>query len=362
MSVHQRILPAAAVLLALAPGAAHAESYLAARMGMKCMQCHANPTGGGLRNAYGNAYAQTVLPSRRLGGEDPWKGQIGKFLAIGGNLRANYDAVRVSAQPNDSEFEVEEGRVFADVALIPDRLSIYVDELVAPRNADNREAFARFWLGKGTLYVKAGRMYLPFGWRLEDDTAFVRQVSGIGMATSDNGAEIGLELGPWSAQLAVSNGTAGGPEEDTGKQVTVRAEYVRSAWRAGLSASSNDSDAGDRQVLAVHMAVRTGPLVWLGEADYIDDEGLGPSGRKLLAALGEANWLLRTGHNLKLTFEYLDPDDDVDEDQQNRFSLIYELAPIEFLQLRAGARVYDGIPQNALQNREQYFLQLHAFF
>jgi hypothetical protein len=65
---------------------------------------------------------------------------------------------------------------------------------------------------------------------------------------------------------------------------------------------------------------------------------------------------------LKLTVEGFDPDDDVDEDEQARYSLVWEYMPVQLLQLRAGARAYDGIPQNALQNRRFYFLSMHAFF
>ena len=68
------------------------------------------------------------------------------------------------------------------------------------------------------------------------------------------------------------------------------------------------------------------------------------------------------GHNLKLTYEWLEPNDDVDEDEQTRTSLLYEWSPIQFIQLRAGVRIYDGIPQNDNQNRKQAFLQLHGFF
>ena len=93
----------------------------------------------------------------------------------------------------------------------------------------------------------------------------------------------------------------------------------------------------------------------------IDDEGIG-AGTELLATLAEANWLLAQGHNLKVTYEWFEPSDDIDEDEQTRSSLLYEWSPIQFLQLRAGVRLYDGIPQNDTQNRRQAFVQLHGFF
>jgi hypothetical protein len=101
-------------------------------------------------------------------------------------------------------------------------------------------------------------------------------------------------------------------------------------------------------------------VVLLGEVDYIDDESIGEG--KLLATLAEADWKVRQGHNLKLTYEWFEPDDDVDEDEQTRASLLYEWSPIQFIQLRAGFRMYDGIPQNDNQNRKQAFVQLHGFF
>ncbi len=351
-----------ALLLALA-GAAQAEPYLAAQMGLKCVQCHVNPTGGGLRSVFGNAYAQTQLAARRIGGdENLWTGQVMKFLSVGGNARANWNYSEVPNQSGANDFAVEEARAYFDFGVIPNRLSVYVDQRFAPGNSTNLEANVRFWLTENTMYVKAGRMYLPFGYRFEDDNAFVRQLSGINMQAPDEGVEFGIEGGAWSAQLAFSNGTAGAPEVDEGKQGVLRAEFVQSAWRAGASAALNHTEGGDRQAVGVFGAYRAGPVVLLGEVDLIDDDTIGDGGRKLLASLAEANWKIAPGHNLKLTHEWFEPDRDVDEDEQTRTSLVYEWAPIQFVQLRAGVRAYDGIPQNDQQNRTQGFLQLHGFF
>jgi hypothetical protein len=224
------------------------------------------------------------------------------------------------------------------------------------------EAFARYTTQDQRWSVQGGQFYLPYGWRVEDDSAFVRQVTGINMTTPDRGVQVGYETASLSAQLAVSNGTASGPEPDEGKQVSLRAEHVQNVWRAGVGFNLNHTETGDRQMQGLFAGVRTGPIAWLAEADYLMDETLGPTERKQWVGLIEANWMITKGQNLKLTAEVFEPDTDVDEDEQNRFSLLWEYVPFQFVQVRVGARVYDGIPQNDLQNRKIYFAQLHGFF
>jgi hypothetical protein len=349
-------------VLLLPAGRAVAEPYLAVQSGFKCMQCHANPTGGGLRNVFGNTYAQTELAARRLASDkETWTGLLNRHIALGGNLRADATWNRVPNQSDSNQFEIAEARLLLDAAIIPERLSVYVDERLAPGNAENLEANLRLWVQPGRFYLKAGRLYLPFGWRLEDDNAFVRQASGINMQAPDRGLEIGLESGAWSMQLALTNGSGGAQETDDGKQVAARAERVISRWRIGASAAFNDSDAGDRASGALFGGVRLGPTSWLAEIDLISDD-LDAGSRDLLAALVEMNWRIARGQNLKLTHEWFEPDRDIDEDEQTRSSAVYEWWPIEFLQLRVGARLYDGIPQNDLQNRREAFAQLHAYF
>ena len=127
-----------------------------------------------------------------------------------------------------------------------------------------------------------------------------------------------------------------------------------------ILADGTPAEVRSRTGAGLFGAFNLGPVVLLGEVDYFDDESVGDG--KLLASLAEADWKIRQGHNLKLTYEWLEPNDDVDEDEQTRASLLYEWSPIQFIQLRGGVRVYDGIPQNDNQNRKQAFIQLHGFF
>ena len=115
------------------------------------------------------------------------------------------------------------------------------------------------------------------------------------------------------------------------------------------------------RVVGLFAGLRTGPIAWLGEADSVHDDTF-PGGRTLVSGLLEGNWRLLKGHNLKVTVEYFDPDRSVRENQRARYSLVYELTPWPFMQLRAGYRRYRGIPQSNVENQRLSFVELHGHF
>lgn len=348
---------AALALLCATPAAA--EPYLAVQQGAKCSTCHMNPTGGGLRNEYGNIWAQTSLAANRLESEDgPWSGMVNNYIAIGGDARFNLNSADVPNQAETLEFALEEMRAYIDIEPIPDRVGVYIDQRVGPGGSINREAYARLRTADGRWMVKAGQFYLPFGWRLEDDGAFIRTLTGINMNSPDQGIEVGLESARWSTQVAVSNGSGGGPETGREKQISLRTEHIAGPWRVGLSVNHNDTPTGSREMQGVFAGIRTGPVVWLAEVDRIDDDF--GAGRTMTAALFEANWGIRKGHNLKLTAERADLDDGATE--RTRFSAIYEYTPWPFVQLRGGIRAYDGVALIDFENRTIVFAQVHGFF
>lgn len=350
------------LLLGILGQQAGAEPYLAVRKGLKCVMCHTSPSGGGLRTAYGNVYGQAELPGRRLDLGDLWTGELGEYLAVGGDIRGGWNQVNVPGQATFSETGLEEFLAYVAVTPFPRHLTLYVDARLRPGDPVVRERYARLSTSDGRWWLRAGEFFLPYGLRLQDDDAFVRRVTGINFNTPDTGWELGLEMGPWTGQLAVTRGTAGGPEVDSGKQYSLRVSHVTATWRVGASFNFNDTRFGDRQMQNVFAGVRTGRISWLAELDYIIDDGAPIGRRRLWASLVEANVRLKQGHNLKAAFEYFDPDTDVSEDQQMRLSLVWEYFPVQFFQTRFGYRRYDGIPQNPAQNRERLFLELHIPF
>jgi hypothetical protein len=362
MSLRIRILALGLLIAgALDLSPAGAEPYLAVQTGYKCNVCHVNPTGGGLRSDFGAIFAKTLLPADTLGDQlDAWTGKLTERIRVGGDLRADWSSSSAPNTPRTQQFALEQFRAYADLAIIPEKLGIYVDEQIAPNGSQNMEAYVRYGSTNQGLYLKGGQFYLPFGWRLQDQTAFVREASGISMTTPDKGLEIGYELPSWSLQLDLTNGAANA-SAGSGHQVTAQAVYVKPFWRVGLAATAEQSDVGNRRVAGLFAGVRTGPIAWLGEADVIHDDSF-PGGRTLAAGLIEGDWRLRQGHNLKFTAEYLDPDRAVREDQQVRYSCVYEYTPIPFLQFRAGYRRYRGIPQSNTENQHTTFLELHGYF
>jgi len=353
------LLLAIVALLRTAP--AEAEPYLAVMTGYKCNVCHVNPTGAGLRNEFGVTYAKVLLPAETVDNTlDAWTGKVTDRLQVGGDLRTDWSRVTAPNSPSQQSFQLEQFRVYANLTIIPDRLGLYVDEQIAPNGSTNEEAYVRYGNTMDGFYIKGGQFYLPFGWRLQDQTAFVQQVSGINMTTPDKGIELGWEHAAWSAQFDVTNGQANA-NSGSGYQVTTQVVYTKPIWRVGIAGSSTQSNVGDRRVGGLFAGLRTGPIAWLAEGDLVRDESL-PGGRTLAAGLLEGDWRILKGHNLKLTAEYQDPDRSVSNDQQTRYSIVYEYTPLPFLQLRAGYRHYFGIPQNNTQNQQVILMELHGYF
>lgn len=310
-----------------------------------------------MRTAFGNVFSQQQLPAVPLPPDAaPWNGSVAERFAFGANARAAARQTELDDRDDHLDFGIDRVTLYLGADLGPTYL--YVDQQAAPGGALNREAWALFRRGK--WYAKAGRMFLPYGWRLQDDTALVREATGISLNQGDDGLEVGFERTGFSWQLAVTNGNGGGPEVDDGKQFTTRAALVRSLWQGGISGLRNDTDFGQTTAAGLFVGVRTGPVSWLAESDYVRDDPRNGHVQEEVAGLLEADVLVRRGQNLKFTLEGRFFDDD----RHNRYrtSVVYEYFPWAFTQFRVGVRDRESDAGEAALSGKEAFAQLHVFF
>jgi hypothetical protein len=355
----------AAVGWMLSASQANSEPYLAVQNGFKCGQCHVNPTGGGKRNLFGMTFARTQLAARNVlrdEGDVGWNSSVTDWFGVGGDYRGGFKNVDLPNGPNASQTTTTKGTVYAEFKAVPNLLTVYFDQQLAPGSSFERERYLLLTPQHGKYTIKVGQFFLPYGLRLQDDATFVRQRSGINFDTPDDGIELGFELPKWSAQVAATNGTAGAGNAPGKSQVSLSASYVRPRWRAGASVNMNRDPLGDRDMQGVFGGFNTGPVTWLGEIDFITDDRPTGGSDKQFASLFEADWRIAKGHNLKVGVEFLDPNNHTGGDRQQRYSVVWEHAPIQLFQVRVGMRTYSGPAAQSFANRNETFAEAHAYF
>lgn len=342
------------LFLVLPGSVVHAEPYLAVRTGYTCGQCHVNQTGGGKRTAFGAIYAQTHLYMAlvRPGSPRFVDGSLAPGVSIGADVRVQnlsrleYETDEGVTAPSTNGSSVTTAQVYAEIEAIPDALTFYLDQTVSPQSA-SRELFAMLHTTGRTLYGKVGRMLLPYGLRLIDDDAFIRNRTGYTYSRHDLGIEIGSAAGPHTATVNL-----------TDSQLSTRASVLFRHVRLGGSYGRSTVRAEDH-VVGAFGGLHVGRFTLLGEADWITSGSI-----DRFAALAEVNVLIARGLNAKATYELFDRNRDVsaDRDGQERITLGVEPFVTRFLQVRLFYRIDTFVPQNLAGNQDEVLVEVHGFF
>ncbi len=356
--------PVLGLLITLCASTTVAEPYLAFKNNMFCSACHINPIGGGARNSYGTYYGTNVLPQTAGSLTQFDAGSISDGLRLGANFRANYMQNNSKNSEDTSTFETQSGQVYIILQPRDSRFSLYIDEQLAPGAALNREAFILTKLTNSSS-LKVGKIMLPYGIRLEDDTAFIRQSTGFNFDNSDNGVEYDLQTNHMFISAAISNGSSGLTNNDKGLSYLIRVEYLGNNWRVGVSGVYNDADLGARTQANIFAGFNLLGFTFMAEVDHIKDKSISHIAgayEEQRISFFEVNRELSKGVNLKLTTEHLDPDTNINQNQRTRHSLLLEYTPFANLQIRTGLRKGDDIPQKTIGNYTTTFAQLHFYY
>ncbi|PCJ31052.1 MAG: hypothetical protein COA99_17515 [Moraxellaceae bacterium] len=339
----------------------YGEPYLAVKMGLQCQQCHVNKTGGGLRNDFAQRWAQQTLPRQTLDSIfTEKKSMFAEYIDVGFDARGQFEALNPDEQAQTSAFVFEETLLYGQVELLPGFLTLYADQRLGPGNSQSRELLALMQL-TDTFYLKLGRMFIPYGLRLEDDEALIRSATGVNFFAADDGVEIGWETQQWFAALAVTNGQNGAVESEKGKQASLLVRYVDNLWQLGASLNHNSHKDSDKRMANIMAGLKTGKVYWLLETDWINDETVSADIDRRIHFI-EANIELTNSGFLKISAESYDPDLDQKRDSYNRYGLRYSYFPVSSTELVVGVTSIIKESDSTVAEGEKVFLQLHLFY
>ncbi len=350
-------------------GQAMAEPYIAVRTGLKCSQCHVNGTGGGKRTEYGEVYSQykllmkSAMTDARPYSFDP---KLNEAISVGANFRIEAAETRpYTSKPSDGVTlpktapenwdagSFKEKNLYVDVDLVKDWLKLYYDKDMGGGAA--RELWAKVSL-PGKTYVKAGQMLLPYGFRLMDDEAFVRKITGYTYGTTGMGYELGIEPGPLSLIANVTQDEL----SSVGSIVFTNMPIVRT-FRVGASYSLElrKKVREKKGSYGAFGGASFGMFTFLAQRDYTMDDSI-----KKVEDYLEMDFLPVPGFNMKAVLESLWPDRDIPVAQNRQRRIVLGMEPFitQFLQLGLYVRLNDWIPQNAEKNQDQIIGRIHVFF
>lgn len=347
-----------AVLLVLWCDSLSALPRFAARTGFKCQSCHVNPTGAGMRNVYGStSYGREALPIKSWQEDyalDEFSTQLTDFISYGLDFRFLYfyqkknnpDATRSSFFPMQMD-------VYFNMK-VSKKVNVYVNPAFGSENVSlpRYEVFGIANILPLDGYIKAGRFTPSYGLRIDDHNLYVREKTPFRNNQGQGaGIEVGLNPGPLFLMASAMNASG---ERDAGlpKAIIAKAEARFSFDKANVllgGSSFNKIEAGDEKVnlLGGYGVISwDANLVWMGAFEYIrgNSGDLATSGERLGGYSGgdvkqyamtfEADYVVTQGIDLKLIYDFFDPNADLKTGTATRYSFGFEFFPVSGVEVR----------------------------
>jgi hypothetical protein len=374
-----------ALCLFAAAATVTAEPYIAVRTGFKCSQCHMNRIGGGERTEFGSVFTQTSLTMpllqgyiQSLGGQSSFNPKLNESVTLGGNFRLEqrvfqkYTYTDHVSSLTDSTGKIvkpmlypgpknpiqnTEANLYINVELLKNFFSFYTDQTISNSATKMREMYGMVRNLPLNGYMKFGYTLLPYGLRLMDDEAFIRNRTGYTYQSSDFAGEIGIEPGPFSLTANLTNA----------KLSTVGSVVFRN-FRLGGSYGNNMVDANDYK-FGPFLGANFGRFTLMSEMDIIKlpayvKGGVKRAGNLQRAEFLELDFLAMQGVNIKAVYEYFDINAHIDNKIDGQERLTFGLEPFitQFMQFGFYYRLNRLYPQNVTENQDVIIGRVHVFF
>jgi hypothetical protein len=333
---------------------AYAIPRFATRLNLPCQSCHVNPSGGGMRNAFGQSFGRDSLSVKSWQEEyalDDFSTKLSEFLTYGADFRflAFYQS-RTNPDASLSSFFPMQMDLDFNLA-VSKKINLYINPAFGPYNRLEVFGIARILPANG--YVKLGRFTPPYGLRFDDHTSFIRQATpfrnNMGQQT---GLEVGFKSGSVIAMGALTNGMRGDLDGILAKAVfgklEVHGELGPIRVLAGVSSYNDVSSVEKLNLLGGYAsATLMDRLTLIGDVERIRGNSSSMSvssdlnqrnapgtDLKQLAVMMEADYELLQGIDLKLMYDFFDPNTDVKSGTAVRYSGGFEFMPMSGVEVR----------------------------
>jgi len=381
------------------------EPYLAVREGMQCPACHTNVTGGGKRTDLVATHARDILRYPNFFGRfsnppEFFDGNINKFVALGSDLRLSESAIfQDKGSPSkcpggtaqagttrcvdnnkvfrgrleENDIDLTEATLYGEVRLIPDYLTFYIDQRFQP-TTDTREVVGILrgvipWNG----FVKAGRVFVPYGLQIEDNHAFIRggtngsANTGFNFNLQEAGGVFGVEPGPFKWTVAVTDPSSSGRDvrlTTTASTMLTELPVVRSVMFGTSFSRVGSRYGGDTLRFSLFGGSNIGRFTYLAETDFLRDASQTGKNIGRFIAYGEGNYLFFGWLNSKVAVDFADNDGTLGatDDNENRVRFGVEPFLNRFVQARLFYSIANGVESKPTHNQNVLYGELHLFF
>lgn len=342
----------------------------AVRTGAKCQSCHVNPSGAGMRQVFGAQYGREKLPVSSWSDSfelEDFTTMITNFVGVGADFRTLYFYRQIpdtGGPGNQNSFFQMQGDLYLNFRLAK-KVSVYLSKGLY----SGFETFGLFSILPANGHVKVGKFVPDFGTKLDDHTAYIRTMTGFSPEFGRpelTGAEIGIAPGEFrlvGGFYNASDGYAGSGGNN--KALLGRAEgmfELGEDFHLGLGGDvfTRESDAGIRKTMYGGFgSISYGDVALFGEFDFLRSAGGGAATVTGMVSYVEASVLVTPGLDLKLAYDFYDPDKDYKTGSQSRVSVGCEFFPIGGVEVRPLFRFNTEKPTDRRNN--ELDIQLHFY-
>lgn len=307
-----------------------------------------------MRNSFGLTYGREEIVLESLQEEyglEEFTTRLNDFISYGLDFRfLAFAQMKDNPDESRSSFFPMQADIYFNLA-ISKRVGLFANPAFGPFNRYEVFGLARILPANG--YLKLGRFTPSHGLRLDDHTSYVREVTPFRNNTGQQtGIEVGVNPGPVSIMAAVTNGVVGDRDGDMAKAVFGKAEGRFNLGPANLMlgiSSYNDVSGPERyNILGGYGAVTLlDRLTVVGDVERIQGNSTlmgingdrvqrNATGRSLkqFALMIEGNYMITPGVDVKVMYDFFDPNTDVQSGSVTRWSGGFEFFPLSGVEVR----------------------------